>query len=79
MNVAVDALSMLSGGGSNINMDNEMEVLQSYRLLNQVASELNLDISIFAKGNIKTTQVWNAPLVLTKTILEDSLTKTHGL
>ncbi len=73
MNVAVDALSMLSGGGSNINMDNEMEVLRSYRLLNQVATELNLDVSFIEKGSIKKTQIWNAPLILTKTISEDSL------
>ncbi|MDB4270899.1 polysaccharide biosynthesis tyrosine autokinase [bacterium] len=73
MNVAVDALSMLNGGASNINMDNEIEVLQSYRLLNQVAAELNLDVSFFEQGNFKNTQIWNAPVVLTKTILEDSL------
>ncbi len=73
MNMAVDALSIINGGASNINMDNEIEVLKSYRLLNQVASELNLDFSFFEKGNIKKTQIWNAPLVLTKTVLEDSL------
>ncbi|MFD0798197.1 GumC family protein [Maribacter chungangensis] len=76
MNVAADAISMLSGGSSKINMDNEIEVLQSYRLLDQVASELNLDISFYAKGNIKTTQVWNLPVILTKTVLEDSLRNT---
>lgn len=75
MNVAADALSMLGGGPSNINMDNEIEVLRSYRLLNQVAAELNLDVSFFEKGTIKKTQIWNAPLILTKTILEDSLRK----
>lgn len=73
MNVAADALSMLNGGASNINMDNETEVLRSYRLLNQVASELNLDFSFFEKGTVKKTQIWNAPLILTKTISEDSL------
>lgn len=73
MNVATDALSMLSGGGSNINMDNEVEVLRSYRLLNQVASELNLDVSFFEKGTVKKTQIWNAPLILAKIISEDSL------
>lgn len=73
MNVAVDALSMISGDVSNINMDNEMEVLRSYRLLNQVASELNLDVSFFEQGTVKKTQIWNAPLILTKTISEDSL------
>ena len=73
MNMAVDALSIINGGASNINMDNEIEVLKSYRLLNQVASELNLDFSFFEKGNIKKTQIWNPPLVLTKTVLEDSL------
>src|SRR6056297_4049430 len=37
MNVASDALSMLNGGVSQINMDNEIEVLRSYRLLDKVA------------------------------------------
>ena len=73
MNVTADALSMLNGGASSINMDNEIEVLKSYRLLDQVASRLNLDISLFVKGNVKTSQIWNAPIVLTKTIQEDSL------
>jgi capsular exopolysaccharide synthesis family protein len=73
MNVTADALSMLSGGSSNINMDNEIEVLRSYRLLDQVASELNLDFSFSEKGTIKKTQIWNAPLVFTKTVPEDSL------
>ena len=73
LNVAADALSILNSGGSKINMDNEIEILRSYRLLNQVASELNLDVSFFEKGTIKKTQVWNAPLILTKTISEDSL------
>ncbi|MEH6769278.1 polysaccharide biosynthesis tyrosine autokinase [Maribacter arcticus] len=72
MNVAIDALSMLNRS-SNINMDNEIEVLRSYRLLGQVVSELNLDIAFFEKGNIKKTQLWNGPVILTKTIQEDSL------
>jgi tyrosine-protein kinase Etk/Wzc len=72
MNVAIDAFSMLNGS-SNINMDNEIEVLRSYRLLGQVVSELNLDIAFFEKGNIKKTQLWNGPVILTKTIQEDSL------
>lgn len=72
MNVATDALSMLNGS-SKINMDNEIEVLRSYRLLDQVVSELKLDVEFFEKGNIKKTQLWNGPVVLTKTIQEDSL------
>src|SRR6056297_3133658 len=75
MNVASDALSMLNGGVSKINMDNEIEVLRSYRLLDKVASDLNLDITFFEKETIKKTQIWNVPILLTKTILKDSLRK----
>jgi len=75
LNVAADAFSMLNGGVSSINMDNETEVLRSYQLLNQVAAELNLDVAFFEKGSIKKTEIWNAPLLLTKSILEDSLSE----
>lgn len=73
LNVAADPLSMLNGGASNINMDNEIEVLRSYRLLNQVASELNLDIDFYEWDNLKKTKIWNTPFILNKAIVEDSL------
>lgn len=56
LNVANDSTYMLNGN-SKINIDNEIEVLWSYRLLRQVVSDLNLDISYYEVGNIKIRQI----------------------
>jgi len=74
LNVVPDALAMMTGN-SNINLENEVEVLRSYRLLRQVVSELHLDVSYYIVGNIKTTQIWNPPFKVTKDIAEDSLSR----
>lgn len=73
MNVAADALSAIGGATSKINMDNETEVLKSYRLLDQVVEELNLGVNYFEKGRIKTTPIWNPQFKVIKDIAEDSL------
>jgi capsular exopolysaccharide synthesis family protein len=72
LSVGTDALSLLNGA-TQLNMDNEIEVLKSFRLLSQVAEELNLDVSYFEKGNVKSTQIWNPPFTIKKDIAEDSL------
>ena len=43
---------------SKVNLDNEMEVLKSYRLLELVAKNLNLETSYYTVGNIKTSELW---------------------
>ncbi len=53
-------------GISTINLDNEIEVLKSYRLLNEVVEELNLDVSYYYVGFFKTSEKWNAPFVVKK-------------
>ena len=53
LNVVPDALAMMTGN-SNINLQNEEEVLRSYRLLRQVVTELDLDVSYYEVGRIKT-------------------------
>tara|TARA_R110000764_G_scaffold126511_1_gene214117 strand:- start:2451 stop:4766 length:2316 start_codon:yes stop_codon:yes gene_type:complete len=72
LNVAVDALSML-GGSSKINMDNETQVLKSYRILSQVVDELDLDILYFKKGQVKNTQISPPTFKIIKNIEEDSI------
>lgn len=74
MKFSTDPMSMLSGQ-TKINTDNEIEVLESYRILSQAVEKLNLDVSYFVVGNIKTTQIWDAPFVVTKQFSSDSLTK----
>ncbi|NKI25231.1 polysaccharide biosynthesis tyrosine autokinase [Arenibacter sp. 6A1] len=74
MNIAADALSLL-GGKSQVNLNNEVEVIKSYRLLNQVMSELQLDVAYYEKGTIKTTEIWNPPFTLTKSIVTADITE----
>jgi capsular exopolysaccharide synthesis family protein len=76
MDITSDALALLRGN-SNINLDNDIEVLKSYRILRQVAEALNLDISYYKKGNIKTTEIWNPPFAITKLMAEDSIYNTR--
>ncbi|MCW5516905.1 polysaccharide biosynthesis tyrosine autokinase [Muriicola sp. Z0-33] len=71
-NIASEALAKLEGS-STINLENEIEVLKSYRILSQVVRDLRLDIDYYQVGNVKTSQIWNPPFVLTKPIIEDSI------
>ena len=50
--------SMFSG--SSVNLDNEMEVLRSHRLLERVATDLNLTTSYYALGNIVNSELWGS-------------------
>lgn len=72
MNIATDAMSLLSGK-SQINLDNEIEVLKSYRLLKQVVEELQLHISYYEVGNIQTSQRWNPPFTISNKMPLDSI------
>lgn len=72
INIAKDPMAVLTGS-SSINMSNEIEVLKSYRILGQVVEALNLDISYYVKGNIKSTEIWNPPFAITKLMVEDSI------
>lgn len=58
-------------GISTINLDNEIEVLKSHRLLDQVVEELSLDVSYFYVGFFKTSEKWNAPFVVKKFASEE--------
>lgn len=72
MNIGTDAMSLLSGK-SQINLDNEIEVLKSFRLLKQVVEELDLGTRYYEVGNIKTTQQWNPPFTIIKKLPQDSI------
>ncbi|WP_272607762.1 GumC family protein [Robiginitalea sp. SP8] len=77
MDISSEALAVL-GQASSFNLENEIEVLRSYRILRQVVETLNLDISYFVMGQVKTTEIWNPPFAVTKIIAEDSLTSTKS-
>ncbi|WP_422081492.1 GumC family protein [Ulvibacterium sp.] len=76
MDIDLDPLSMINGT-SSINLDNEIEVLKSHRILGQVVEALDLDISYFWVGNVRTTEIWNPPFAITKVIAEDSIKETR--
>ena len=56
MKLPSDVAALFSN--SKVNLDNEMEVLKSHRLLELVAKNLNLCTSYYSVGNIKTTELW---------------------
>ena len=55
LNISMDPMSILNGN-SKINMDNEIEVLESYRILSHVVNELDLDVTYAIVGKLKTTE-----------------------
>lgn len=71
--ISMDPLNNLNAN-PHVNIDNEIEVLQSYRLLSEVVEELNLDVSYYLKNKLKSTETWSAPFVVNKNFFGDSLT-----
>ncbi|WP_282049068.1 GumC family protein [Maribacter aquivivus] len=59
---------------SKINMDNEIAVIQSYRLLSQVVDSLDLNIAYYYMGSIKTSEIWEVPFKVQEQIKLDSIT-----
>ena len=57
MKLPSDVAALFSN--SKVNLDNEIEVLKSHRLLERVAYNLNLGTTYFSVGNIKTSELWN--------------------
>lgn len=76
MDINLDPRSLINGR-SSINLDNEIEILKSHRILRQVVEALNLDVAYYKKGNIKNTEIWTPPFAITKLISEDSLGRSR--
>lgn len=74
LNISADPMSILNGN-SKINMDNEIEVLKSYRILSNVVNEMDLDVYYAVVGKLKTTEIWDAPFIVKKEFPKDSLTQ----
>ncbi len=64
----------LSAGKSNV--DNEVEVLRSRNLMEQVVKDLQLHITYFAKGKIKTTEIFETSPIKFE-VLESTESKTR--
>ncbi|WP_323786905.1 GumC family protein [Psychroserpens sp.] len=60
---------------SNINLENEIEILTSYRILEQVATELKLNTVFYEEGTIQTAQIAELPFNFEQLISIDSISK----
>jgi capsular exopolysaccharide synthesis family protein len=58
-----------------LNLENHVEVLKSYRLLNDVVRELKLDIEYYELGRLFFTKTYGAPFEVSKKIDEKALAK----
>lgn len=58
---------------SKVNLENEIEILTSYRILEKVVKDLQLTHSFYWEGSIKSTQLDTLPFAFRKLIETDSL------
>ncbi|WP_299099054.1 tyrosine-protein kinase domain-containing protein [uncultured Winogradskyella sp.] len=58
---------------SNINLENEIEILKSYRIIENVVDRLDLTMRFYEEGNVLTTEVSQLPFNIIKTISNDSI------
>lgn len=57
---------------SNINLANEIEILKSYRIIEQVVKRLDLNLSYFQEGNVLTTEIDRLPFQILKKVSDSS-------
>ena len=58
---------------NKINLENEIELLSSYPILNKAIQNLNLSTSFYSVGNIITTRLVKFPFVFEQLILSDDI------
>ncbi len=58
---------------SNINLENEIEILKSYRIIEDVVDRLDLTMRFFEEGSVLTTEINHLPFNILKTISNDSI------
>ncbi|OZV69225.1 GumC family protein [Winogradskyella aurantia] len=63
---------------SNINLENEIEILKSYPIIEQVVRKQNLTMRIYEEGNVLTTEIDRLPFTLVKIIPNDSIIGSMG-
>ena len=60
---------------SNINLENETEILTSYIMMDRVVRALNLNTSFFEEATVRTSQQFQLPFYFEQRIPMDSITK----
>lgn len=58
---------------SNINLENEIEIIKSYRIIEQAVKQLDLTMGFYEVGNVLTTEINQFPFKFVKTIPNDSI------
>ena len=71
LDVSEDAMALL-GKAPKVNLENEIEILKSYRLLSQVVAELDLNVRYYQKKKIKAAEVWDPPFRVNPHVFENS-------
>jgi uncharacterized protein involved in exopolysaccharide biosynthesis len=61
-------------GDKSINLENQIELIKSSRIIDQVVDKLNLTTEIFSEGKIKKVEQWqNSPFQVIWALPNDSL------
>ena len=63
---------------STINLENEIEILNSYVILEKLVNRLNLNVTFFEVGRIQTTRIDKLPFYFKSSINLDSLKSTES-
>lgn len=58
---------------SSINLENEGEILRSYRIVEQVVKNLNLTMEFYEEGTVITSEIDRFPFAVNKSIENDSI------
>ncbi|WP_370390828.1 GumC family protein [uncultured Winogradskyella sp.] len=58
---------------SNINLENEIEILTSYIIAERVVRDLNLSTTFYDQGTIRTTRIFSLPFTFEQHIKPDSI------
>ncbi|MBR9757521.1 MAG: polysaccharide biosynthesis tyrosine autokinase [Algicola sp.] len=62
----------------NINLENEIAIMTSYLILEQVVRDLNLNTTFFVEGNIRTTPLVALPFAFEQTLAPDQIETAVG-
>ncbi len=63
---------------SSINLENETEILKSYRIIEEVVQNLDLTMEYFEKGNVLTSEIDGFPFMVIKTIDNNDILYTQS-
>lgn len=72
-NKGLDLPSKLMFNQSNLNLDNKIEILKSYPIIERVVKNQDLTMRFYQEGSVLTSEIDRLPFPLVKTIHNDSI------